>query len=538
MQSLQTVDVLDSFAPSYQFNSSILHTSSVDYSAAPQQVVSPMDCLESAWNDADPWIDQLTQYHATQSNKTTMNNLTQTTSTENDTKITPSRVNHFNSSIITAQIIENYIQHINTNNEIIFESKLREWYDSLRSTTNDIELIKFRCQEVLSSLYLEGNVQINKNKFVQFLHSIAFTNNMDVVYLTTDPLDETTSKQDNDHSKDLLLNDSICRDNTVLKESNNALEMNDFLLQFDDDDSLMHNTNDNVPNNTTYPFVEENEFIYVENAAELALQERISGSNENALLLLEAALQNNHDQKELWTELGILLQEEERDDNALIAFEEANNCHASEAEENKEIEEKLYYSYLSTLYNLEETKKMVDVIKTKHELQYPQLEFTESVQHIYNYLSCDVSSTKLIEIEKALLSLVLGNGEAAAKHFDQCFHVKSWLEWNRIGVCYSFACMNEKAIECYQQSLQLKGNNARVHKNMGISYQNLGKWKDAVYCYATSLLYAEGVDTWDALQVALLICGYDDFANRCEEDNRDSYVVNDILESIDNSRNK
>ena len=108
--------------------------------------------------------------------------------------------------------------------------------------------------------------------------------------------------------------------------------------------------------------------------------------------------------------------------------------------------------------------------------------------------------------DKAMLHLIIGNGEDAAHCLSDYWDDKGEIEWNRIGVCYSLSYKHEEAIECLLQALSFNDKNARIHLNLGLAYEALGDWINAIHHYCESLLLSEGNNTWDLLYVDLLMC--------------------------------
>lgn len=57
------------------------------------------------------------------------------------------------------------------------------------------------------------------------------------------------------------------------------------------------------------------------------------------------------------------------------------------------------------------------------------------------------------------------------------------LIWSNKGIAYSYLCMHDKALECFDRALQYNKLDVDVWCNKGISLFNLGRDDEAVFCY-------------------------------------------------------
>ncbi|EDR27062.1 hypothetical protein EDI_135150 [Entamoeba dispar SAW760] len=476
--------------------------------------------MQKIWDDSDPWISQILSLQQINNQNQTQQVTLQTQQPfQNIQQVyTQQQPNLFNKQLIQMATHQMVIDHINQQNEIIFENELTKVFDSIKNSTKDIELIKYKCKELISSIYLQNNPNINQNRVVKMIHDYAFSQ-------TTE---SEQSYNDNNKIKNEIKQEDLI-DNKLIKKQKKIKEEQNEQKTHEQNETSKNENNCLLIDGCDYPFVYENPYLSDKQLDSKIHELDIIDKSEH-ILIIEASLQRNKDQKKLWIQLAIKLNYEERDDIALKALKEAEKCTDNLNDEMKEI---YYENSLSILFNTDNKKLILSNIQKKYQLTTISLQNESVEQKGYNILQeLESINNNQCLYDKAILNLIIGDGETAAHYFEQLWEIKGSIEWNRIGVAYELSFRHQEAINCFLNALEIDQQNARIHNNLGLSYQGLNMWTEAVEHYCESLLIAEGNDTWDLLYVGLLMCGYDDLAERCKEENRDSMVISDVFDRI------
>ena len=554
MSQLQITPSIQTFSFTPSINSSTTGEISIDsshISISPiDDAISLQNELQKQWDASDPWINQIVQlqlvnkqYQSTQQEiqpTSTINqsiNMTEITSMNQSTLLEQQLMNTLINNTVNTMMID----QINKQNEMIFQNELVTAFNNIKQSTNDEEVVKYKCRELLSSIYLQGNTQINQNEIVKKLHEFAFTPiSLDDNLMNDDETNENINENEEEMTEEqynqllqqlTLQNEQL--DNEINKNQNKQQDKQENINQNDTNNFIMID-------DCEYPFVPQNPYKEIETIS-TQLNELESYELHDQILLLEASLQQNKTQSDLWVLLSFKLNYAERDDIALKAINEAKKYLNEMSSEMKQM---FVETSLSIYFNTQHYKEIIQYIDKKYSLhsslalqmkEYikdPTMILGENdyIQIRSEYLLQQLSnqSSKDSFYDKAMLHLIVGNGEEAAYCLSQYWDVKGEIEWNRIGVCYALSYKHEEAIDCYLQALQFNNNNSRIHLNLGLSYEALEEWRSAIEHYCESLLLSEGNNTWDLLYVALLMCGFDDLASRCKEDQRDNMVISDI----------
>jgi len=60
---------------------------------------------------------------------------------------------------------------------------------------------------------------------------------------------------------------------------------------------------------------------------------------------------------------------------------------------------------------------------------------------------------------------------------------RDWRAWNELGRAYFMQNNRDKAVECFKKSLEFYPNYAPAIYNLGVTYEKMGRFKDALQCY-------------------------------------------------------
>ncbi|CAO3617820.1 unnamed protein product [Cunninghamella blakesleeana] len=251
-------------------------------------------------------------------------------------------------------------------------------------------------------------------------------------------------------------------------------------------------------------------------------------------LALEAAVQNNPTNSQLWMYLGNIQAQNEKEEPAIRALEKSI-----------ELEPKNYSAlmYLAVSYTNESydhaaystlekwiTEKYPDIVasplpspNSPHELHERAIDlFLKAAQKAPDVFGMDP------DVQVGLGVLFYGGGELdkAIDCFQSAVNCRpdDYLLWNRLGATLANNGRSEDAVEAYQKALELCPTFVRARYNIGVSCLNIGCYKEAAEHLLTALSMHkrlngdEGVkpskNLWDMLRKALIMMGRRDLSEK------------------------
>ncbi|CAO3615393.1 unnamed protein product [Cunninghamella echinulata] len=252
-------------------------------------------------------------------------------------------------------------------------------------------------------------------------------------------------------------------------------------------------------------------------------------------LALEAAVQKDPTNSELWMFLGNIQAQNEKEEPAIRALEKAIELnpknysalmflavsytnesydHAAYATLEKWITEK--YPHIVGAHPLPQTTTPYELHERTTDL------YLKAAQQAPDVLGMDP------DVQVGLGVLFYGGGELdkAIDCFQSAVNCRpdDYLLWNRLGATLANNGRPEEAIEAYQKALELCPSFVRARYNIGVSCLNVGCYKEAAEHLLTALSMhkrlngEEGVkpskNLWDMLRKALIMMDRRDLADK------------------------
>ena len=104
--------------------------------------------------------------------------------------------------------------------------------------------------------------------------------------------------------------------------------------------------------------------------------------------------------------------------------------------------------------------------------------------------------------------------------------------WNKYGACFSNSLNTKKAIECYEQALDLRPNYIRCITNIGLAHNNMADYKAAANCFLNALmLNPKLLNVWTYARTAFIQMNRWDLLEKLEK--RDPNLFRDEFLLID-----
>lgn len=261
-----------------------------------------------------------------------------------------------------------------------------------------------------------------------------------------------------------------------------------------------------------YQFAQKNRYLNQEGAYEIGCKLLDGGARlSEAALAFEAAVQQNSMHTDAWLKLGQVQTQNEKEQAGIAALEKCLEL----SPQNLQALMTLAISYVNEGYDNAAYATLERWIETKYPTVVSQARTSDKDIDSDDRYTLNKRITKLF-LKAAQISPQGANIDAdvqtglgvlfySLEEYDKtldCFRAaikcdpNNALGWNRLGASLANSNHPEQAIEAYTRALQLNPNFVRARYNLGVSFINMGMYKDAVDHLLTglSLHEVEGPD--------------------------------------------
>ncbi|GFS26034.1 peroxisomal targeting signal 1 receptor [Elysia marginata] len=303
-----------------------------------------------------------------------------------------------------------------------------------------------------------------------------------------------------------------------------------------------------------YEFEKENPLLDHQNALEEGKKRVADGDIPNAVLLFEAAVQQEPNNAEAWQYLGTTQADNEQEVAAIAALRKCldldpNNMTAwmslAVSYTNESFGSHACHALRSWLAN---NPRYKDLVPGGVTTQPPELTFMSSSEHeeIRELFLAAARQSPESDIDAdvqcglGILFNLTGEYDKAVDCFGLAVRVRpeDSLLWNKYGASLANGSRSEEAVEAYRRALELAPGFIRSRVNLGISCINLQAYREAVDHFVAALSMqkesrgphgqsaAMSDSIWSTLRMTLSLLGRTDLYEACE--NRDLDRLRDI----------
>lgn len=238
-----------------------------------------------------------------------------------------------------------------------------------------------------------------------------------------------------------------------------------------------------------YKFDQDNKYLNLSNCFSLALEKEKNGLTDEAILLLEAELQQNPQHSEAWCLLGRLHAKNDEDSRAIAAMLRGLEVDPYNLE-------LLMYLGISCTNEFDEEQALM-YLKTwvQHHPLYSDIpvDLTQNLKEdILEALKVAVSINNAdSDVFQAIgvLSYLSGDFVMAEENFRNALALKQddAAIWNRLGASLAKQNRTNEAFECYHKALEIKPDFVRTWGNLGLAYANLKDYENCARFYLCAL---------------------------------------------------
>lgn len=271
-----------------------------------------------------------------------------------------------------------------------------------------------------------------------------------------------------------------------------------------------------------YKFDEEHALIDVENAFEKGKAFLEQGDIPSAVLCFEYAVQKEPENPEIWELLGISQAENEKDPNAIAAMKKSlemrpNNLrllmalaisYTNESMQNlalkslvtwMSLNEKYRHLVPSNLLISDQDGAMSSSLIPGIELKEVESLFINAVQSNAHQIDPDIQEAL------GVLFNLSSEYDKAVDCFQASLHVRpdSAKIWNRLGASLANGNRSVEAVEAYKRALDIHPGYVRARYNVGIICINLKSYNEAVEHFLTALNHQANSSSRSGLNIVL-----------------------------------
>lgn len=289
----------------------------------------------------------------------------------------------------------------------------------------------------------------------------------------------------------------------------NDMEMDDWAKEYMDSQARLND----AMNNTDYPFEPNNHYLRNENAYAEGLELLTLSNLAEAALAFEAACQQSKDHFEAWRVLGTTQAENEKDALAVIALNNARRLNARDVgvhsalsvshtnEHNTQAALECLLAYLANHPEYEAVAGLTLEADPDVDLDAEQDGFFFADPVLFREVKTRYRAAMELNPSDVQLHTNLGVAYSISHDFDaaaECFRRGVALRpgdpilWNKLGATLANGSHGEEALEAYNRALDINPGYVRAMYNMGVAYNNLGRYKLAARQIVRAIAVQQG----------------------------------------------
>lgn len=262
-----------------------------------------------------------------------------------------------------------------------------------------------------------------------------------------------------------------------LKEEDYKEELDGFLQEW------------NNQNKANYAFSKDNKYADTQNCYELAKEKEKSGETHEAILMLEAEVQNHPEHSEAWGLLGKLHAKNDEDTRAIAAMLRGLEIDPYNLD--------LLMSLGISCTNEFDEEQALNFLKTwvKHHPLYSEI----PVDHSKNFREDIIEAFKVAvsingqdpDVYQALgvLYYLSSSFDLAEENFRATLMLRQddAAVWNRLGAALAKQNKTQEAFECYHKALEMRPDFVRTWGNLGLAYASIKDYETCARFYLCAL---------------------------------------------------
>ncbi|EPY41380.1 peroxin-5 [Angomonas deanei] len=318
-------------------------------------------------------------------------------------------------------------------------------------------------------------------------------------------------------------------------------------------------------NRTDYPFENNNPYLHNENALQDGMDMLAIGNLPEAALAFEAVCKKDNDNLQAWKLLGNTQAENEKDNLAIIAFNNARRLAPKDIEvharlavshTNERNTEAAMASLKAWVVNNPEYASLSNITVEMDPDQ--DLEMTETFffadPTLYREAKLLYGAAMEMNPNDVNLYINLGVLYNIAHEYDeaaQCLQRAVELNpndatlWNKLGASYANGSKTELALDAYTHALDINPGYVRAIYNLAIAYSNLSKYSTAAKYFVRAIAAQNGGtnptteaaeiatnNIWEMLRMTLNLLDRDDLVQLTYNRNLEPFVKEFGLEGI------
>lgn len=256
------------------------------------------------------------------------------------------------------------------------------------------------------------------------------------------------------------------------------------------------------------PFEANNKFMDQDNNLKLAKQLVEDQKTQDAIVCLQAEVTKNPENAEAWRLMGQLLQENDEDEYAILAFKKAYEIDPYDLDS-------LLCLGISCTNELAQDEAIAHLHGyLRYHPEYSgivgvQIEKLDQFQAIEAYKQAFMMNPKDTNLCLALgvLCFIQRDFKGAKVHFMNGIkeNPTDHTLWNKYGAALANDLQVEEAIKAYQQALDLRPNYVRTMANIGLAHRTQARFEESVPFFLNALtLNPNASSVWRYLRSSFL----------------------------------